>query len=59
MKLIKCKACGKEKANSAKICPHCGYKRVNIFFELAKLIYGLFFLIIFGIIAYAVFSCMV
>jgi len=27
MSLIKCKECGEKISNSAKICPHCGYKK--------------------------------
>lgn len=30
MALIKCKECGKEVSNTAKICPHCGKKNPAI-----------------------------
>lgn len=29
MALIICKECGKEVSNTAKFCPHCGYRGIN------------------------------
>lgn len=29
MALIKCAECGKEMSDSAKMCPHCGFKKEN------------------------------
>lgn len=34
MALIKCPECGKEISNSAKVCPHCGYKQKKL--DIAK-----------------------
>jgi len=37
MALTKCKECGNQISNKAKICPSCGYKKKNISVELFKL----------------------
>lgn len=57
MALIKCPECGKEISDTAKVCPHCGYKKplknpLNVFFYthprilgviLAVIILGIFY----------------
>jgi RNA polymerase subunit RPABC4/transcription elongation factor Spt4 len=39
-KLISCKACGKEIAKSAKVCPHCGKKNKKPFWQVLLIIIG-------------------
>lgn len=52
-KMTNCKACGKEIASGAKICPHCGKDQRN-FFMKHKIITGILVLIILGIIGTAI-----
>ncbi len=30
MALVTCKECGKEISSEAKVCPHCGVRRINV-----------------------------
>jgi predicted amidophosphoribosyltransferase len=38
MALIKCKECQKEMSSSAKLCPHCGFKKPDVLWEVCKMI---------------------
>jgi hypothetical protein len=51
--MTKCKACGKEIAKGAKICPHCGKDQRN-FFMKHKIISAIGIIVILGIIGEAV-----
>lgn len=30
MALVSCRECGKEISSQAKVCPHCGVRRINV-----------------------------
>lgn len=52
MALIKCPECGKEMSDTAKTCPHCGYKKpfknpLNVFFYTHPRILGAILAVIF------------
>jgi RNA polymerase subunit RPABC4/transcription elongation factor Spt4 len=39
-KMISCKACGKEIAQSAKICPHCGKRNKRPRWQIALIVFA-------------------
>ncbi len=45
-KMKKCKACGKDIAKSAKICPGCGKSQKTVLGSLARIILGLFLIFV-------------
>lgn len=52
MALIKCKECGKELSDKAKICPNCGYREQKPITKKTILTFGVIALIValFGVI---------
>lgn len=50
MALVKCKECGKELSDKAKICPHCGYRNGKSITRKAILTFGgiLLIVVLFG-----------
>ncbi len=56
MALIKCKECGKEFSDTARVCPHCGYnpffqqeQRINTSKKKSKIVAGLLCFFLWGI----------
>lgn len=55
--MIPCKSCGKEIANNAETCPHCGFRIMDNGDRVVSIVSFLFFLPVIVFIIWAVVSC--